>query len=87
VILKSLVVCALLLAVAWDADGDPFTENLPHAVSCEGVRVAEGPLEAAEDTGGAPPAHRPWSPWRRRRAWRRSRETAWRSIAVPERGP
>ena len=91
-ILKSLMVCVLLLAVVWDADGNPSTDNLPSAVRCEGVETAERSFEADEDVGGETlendvPTHRPLSPRRCRRFWRASRETTRRSIAVPERGP
>ena len=91
-ILKALVVCTLLLAVAWDADGNPRTDNLPHAVRTEAVEDAEGTCEAGEGaTGKGPrgggPARLWWSPRRFRRSWRPSPETAWRTVGVSQRGP
>ena len=86
-VLKALLTSGLLLAVAWDADGNPSTDNLPHAVMSEGVDSSEASSTVNEDGGCDDLPRRPWTPRRWRRLWRASPETARRSIVVAERGP
>ena len=84
---KGLLAIGLLLAIAWDADGNPTTDNLPHAVLARGVDSADAAVEIDDTTGSDALPRQPWSLRRWRQRWVAARESSWRSVAIPERGP
>jgi len=81
------LLAGLLLATAWDADGNPNTDNLPQMVlTIEASTVVEG--EAHVEDGSErnlPRRSRPFS-WLHRQPIM-GREWRWRPLAVPRRGP
>ena len=84
---KGLLAIGLVLAIASDADGDPTTDNLPHAVLARRVDKADVVVEIDDATGSDDLPRQPWSLRRWRQRWVAARESSWRSIAIPERGP
>ena len=78
----------LVLATAWDADGDPSTDNLPPATLAIAPRtVSSVDEESNEDHSDSADArsHQHRSRARRRKTF--LREWHWRFVAVPSRGP
>ena len=81
------LLAGLLLATAWDADGNPDTDNLPQMVlTIESGTVVDADARI-EDSGESSPHERSrFFHWLRRQTivvpeWR------WRPLAVPRRGP
>ncbi|HUY23365.1 MAG TPA: hypothetical protein VMV22_13595 [Acidimicrobiales bacterium] len=82
------LVAGLLLAIAWDGDGDPTTENLPPATVTLAARVVRAADEQTDGDGGDDSAARADRPARRprhRRVGVRARRTD--RVALPSRGP
>ena len=84
---KGLLLVGLFFAVAWDADGNPATDNLPHAVLTEDPETAQASDSVDDQAGRDDPPRRPWPPRRWRHRGQATREASWRSTAIPERGP
>ena len=81
-----LLLGGLVLAVTWDADGDPGTENLPAVVLTADERHtshAERGARRGDALAAARPADGRWIP-----RWLRTvGELLWRPTASPARGP
>lgn len=78
---------SLLLATAWDADGNPNTDNLPQMVLTIEAGTVVGAEAHVEEGGEKTFARRsrPFS-WLHRQPIM-GRERRWRPLAVPRRGP
>jgi hypothetical protein len=84
---RGLLLLGLFVAVAWDADGNPATDNLPHAVLTGDLASAQASDTVDDEARRDDPPRRPWPPRRWRHRWQATREANWRSIAISERGP
>jgi len=89
VLWRAILLAGLLLASAWDADGNPNTDNLPQAtvmLAPRSVRTADEQTDGddSDDSPGelARSARRPKHHHRFA-----LRELSWHRIAVPSRGP
>jgi hypothetical protein len=83
-----LVTLGLLLSAAWDADGNPNTDNLPQIAIVNGASVADLEAPAQESNSSTPRfLTRVFTLFRRHSTSLRIREWLWRSVAIPERGP
>ena len=85
--LEALLTVCLLSAASWDADGNPATDNLPPIVLTKDIDAHETRhgFEVTDDTEPLT-EHRLSGRRRCRRGWA-ERESAWRTVAAPQRGP
>jgi len=85
--LQLLLALSLVLAFAWDFDGNPDTENLPLVV----LTAPDGAVGQVAETRCGDPVARARGRLRRARrlrpVWGTSRVALWRAIAAPKRGP
>ncbi len=83
-----LVIGGLLVAVAWDADGNPNTDNLPQiALQTAAPTEADIDVEVEAEHGGSTDAPRGFFLCHFAQRARAVREWMWRTVALPARGP
>lgn len=79
---------SLLLAIAWDVDGDPTTDNLPAAtltISPRTVCAVDAESDGTAEGTSDPRPSRRWRLGRRRQHF--LRDWIWQFVAIPSRGP
>ena len=85
-VLQLFLALTMVVAFAWDADGNPNTENLPQVVLTVADDTVDHVAGIHQDSPSSIPPARPGRIRRLRSVWHTWRLASWRATA-PERGP